>query len=106
MSAHRPPPPPDFPLIIRTIQARGMNCRTIARKLHVSPSCVHRWLMGDHMPSYHNSAALLFLAGVDDTLGPDEPKRVCVAPPAVPIPAETPPEPATPTETTVEKLIP
>jgi hypothetical protein len=32
---------------------------------------VHRWLMGDHMPSYSDGSALLFLAGVDVTVAPD-----------------------------------
>jgi predicted transcriptional regulator len=62
MSAHRPPPLPDFARITRSLHSRDIRSSVIARKLHVSPSCVHHWLMGDRMPIYTNGSRRLFLA--------------------------------------------
>lgn len=59
----RLPPTPDFPAVIRRIEARGVSRSAIARTLHVNPSSVHRWLVGSSRPRYAHGAALVFLAG-------------------------------------------
>jgi transcriptional regulator with XRE-family HTH domain len=59
------PPRVDFAQLVRSITVNGMRQQEIARQLRVSPSAVHRWMMGDSIPGYYSACQLLVLAGRD-----------------------------------------
>jgi len=52
----------NFPEVIRSLQAQGVNQRTIARSLRVAPSTVHRWLLDEAEPGHTHGVRLLYLA--------------------------------------------
>lgn len=54
--------PPHFPTLVRTLASRGINQRTIARKLDVAPSTVCRWASQEREPRGRHAVGLLFLA--------------------------------------------
>lgn len=55
-------PRTDFSALVRSIEARGLSRRAIARQLRVDPATVHRWVYDRVEPRYSHGAGLIFLA--------------------------------------------
>jgi hypothetical protein len=67
----RLPPAPNWPHLIRTIEANGINRITLARRLRVGASTVHRWALAESKPSFTHGCQLLMVAGLEAPRTPE-----------------------------------
>jgi len=63
----------DWPATLDRLRAHGINGRHIARSLHLAPSSVTRWALGDVQPRHDHGEQLLLL--FTETIGEEPPRR-------------------------------